>query len=247
MNDWIAAAIAAGAGLMLGVFFGRLTQNVLSKEGRPDILRASARPMGSVVFSALLVAGLTTALGFVNTEARDQIPQDLVDYIPSLLSAAIVLIGANVLAQLVQTALERTTARMPGDAARNVPNAARLTILVFGGILAAAQLGVDTTIINIAVAAALFSIGLGAALMVGLGSRAVAGEVAAGRAVRRLLSPGDHIEAGAVGGRVIDIQSVAVEIEGVDGSILVPHSHILGHDITVRRATATEPGRGDQE
>lgn len=66
MDDWIAAAIAAGAGLILGVLFGRLTQGVLSKQGRPDVLRASAEPMGSVVFSAFLIAGLTTALGFVN-------------------------------------------------------------------------------------------------------------------------------------------------------------------------------------
>ena len=238
MNDWIAAAIAAGAGLMLGVLAGRLTQAVLGRQGRPDVLRAASRPLASVVFSAFLVAGLTTALGFVNKEARDQIPQDLVDYIPSLLSAAIVLIGANVLAQLVQTALERTMGRIGGPALRNVPNVVRITILAFGGILAAAQLGVDTTIINIAVAALLFSIGLGAALMVGLGSCAVSGEVAAGRAVRRLVSPGDHISAGSVSGEVLDIQSVAVEVGTDDGTILLPHSHLLGHSFTVQRRGA---------
>ena len=237
MNDWIAAAIAAGAGLLLGVVFGRLTQRLLGKEGRPDILRASAGPMASVVFSALLVAGLTTALGFVNEEARDQIPQDLVDYIPSVLSAAIVLIGANVLAQLVEPALERSTARVPGSAARNIPRIARLTILAFGGILAAAQLGVDTTIINIAVAALLFSIGLGAALMVGLGSRAVAGEVAAGRAIRRLVHPGDHIVVDDLRGEVIAIQSVAVELATSDGTMLVPHSRLLGSNVAVERGT----------
>ena len=237
MNDWIAAAIAAGAGLMLGVLAGRLTQSILGKQGRPDVLRAAARPLASVVFSAFLVAGLTTALGFVNTEARDQIPQDLVDYIPSLLSAAIVLIGANVLAQLVQTALERTVGRMGSSALRNVPSIARMTILAFGGILAAAQLGVDTTIINIAVAALLFSIGLGAALMIGLGSRAVSGEVAAGRAVRRLVAPGDHIDAGGVSGEVLTIQQVAVEVGTDDGTVLLPHSHLLGHSFSVRRGS----------
>ena len=186
------------------------------------MLRAASRPLASVVFSAFLVAGLTTALGFVNKEARDQIPQDLVDYIPSLLSAAIVLIGANVLAQLVQTALERTMGRIGGPALRNVPNVVRIAILAFGGILAAAQLGVDTTIINIAVAALLFSIGLGAALMIGLGSRAVSGEVAAGRAVRRLVSPGDRISAGDVEGEVLDIQSVAVEVATDEGTSCSP-------------------------
>ncbi len=236
MNPWISAAIASGVGLLLGIVFGRLTQSVLGKETRPDVMRASAGPVASVVFSAFLVAGLTTALGFVNREARDQIPQDLVDYIPSLLSAAIVLIGANVLAGLVQTTLSRSLARLPGAAARNIPNAARIAILGFGGILAAAQLGVDTTIINIAVASLLFSIGLGAALMIGLGSRAVTGEVAAGRAIRRLVTPGDHVTVGDISGTVLAIQSVAVELDADEGSLLVPHSHLLGNNITVRRA-----------
>lgn len=235
MNDWIAAGIAAGAGLFLGVIFGRLTQSILGRQGRPDVVRAASRPLGSLVFSAFLVAGLTTALGFINKEARDQIPQDLVDYIPSLLSAAIVLIGANVLAQLVQTTLERSLGRLPGTMARNVPNVARMSILGFGAILGAAQLGVDTTIINIAVAALLFSIGLGAALMVGLGSRTVTGEVAAGRAVRRLVSEGDHIDTGTVAGEIIDIQSVALEVATADGAVLLPHSHVLGHDVAIRR------------
>lgn len=246
MNDWIAAGIATAAGLVLGVIFGRLTQRVLGKQGRPDVLRASSGPLASVVFSAILVAGLTTALGFVNEEARDQIPQDLVDYIPSVLSAAIVLIGANVLAQLVKPALEQSTARVPGSAARNIPDIARLTILGFGGILAAAQLGVDTTIINITVAALLSSIGLGAALMVGLGSRAVAGEVAAGRAIRRLVRPGDHVAVGDLSGDVVSIQSVAVELATDDGTVLVPHSHLLGSHIAVRR-NGTSAGAGASE
>jgi len=194
--------------------------------------------MGSVVFSGFLIVGLTTALGFVNSDARDQIPKDLIDYIPSALSAAIVLIGANVLAQLVQTALERSMGQLPGTAARNAPNIARLAILAFGAILAAAQLGVDTTIINIAVAALLFSIGLGAALMIGLGSRAVAGEVAAGRAVRRLLGPGDHVAVGEVSGEVVSIQAVAVEIEADTGLVLVPHSQLLGSSISIERRAA---------
>lgn len=130
-------------------------------------------------------------------------------------------------------------ARVPGSAARNIPNIARISILAFGGILAAAQLGVDTTIINIAVAALLFSIGLGAALMVGLGSRAVAGEVAAGRAVRRLLEPGDHVHVGGISGDVITIQSVALEVATEDGTVLVPHSHLLGNNISVRRAASS--------
>ena len=67
----------------------------------------------------------------------------------------------------------------------------------------------------------------------------VSGEVAAGRAVRRLVSPGDRISAGDVEGEVLDIQSVAVEVATDEGTILLPHSHLLGHSFTIQRADAS--------
>ena len=57
MNDWIAAAIAAGAGLMLGVLAGRLTQAILGRQGRPDVLRAASRPLENTVSLQVRVVG----------------------------------------------------------------------------------------------------------------------------------------------------------------------------------------------
>ena len=144
MNEWIAAGIAVAAGIVVGSIAGRFTQTTLAKEHRPEAIRSVAAPLGSLVFSAILIAGLMTALGFVQKEALEQIPEDLVNYLPSVLSAAIVLIGANVIAQLAKTAIERAVARMPGNAARNIPNITRLVILNFVGILAGSQLGIYT-------------------------------------------------------------------------------------------------------
>lgn len=236
MNDWIAAGIAVAAGLVLGSIAARVTQAVLGREGRPDIVRGVASPMGSLVFSLLLIAGLMTGLGFVQPDALDQIPEDLVDYLPKLLSAAIVLLGANVVGQLTGTALDRATGRMTGAAARNVPRITRLTITTFGAILAAAQLGVDTTVINLAVAAVLFSLGLAAALMIGLGSRTVAGGVAAGRAVKRMVAVGDRVELDDIRGTVAAIGSVSIEIDQGDGtSMLVPNSRLLETNVLLAR------------
>lgn len=238
MNEWIAAGIAVAAGIVLGSIAGRFTQTTLAKERRPEAIRSVASPLGSLVFSALLIAGLMTALGFVQKEALEQIPEDLVNYLPSVLSAAIVLIGANVIGQLAKTTIERSVARLPGNAARNIPNITRLVIMTFGAILAAAQLGIDTTIINLAVAAVLFSMGLGAALMIGLGSREVAGDVAAGRALKRIVNVGDEIVVDGVEGTVLAVQSVAIEIDAGDGrSILVPNNRVLEKTVTVRRAS----------
>lgn len=245
MNIWVGAAIAIAGGLVLGTILGRIVQGLMSRESRPEAVRSVAAPMGSLVFSILLIAGLMTALGMVQQESLDQISTDFVTFLPKVISAAIVVIAANVVGSLAQTALERALSRLPGSAAKNIPNITRLVILTFGGILAAAQLGIDTTIINIAVAAVLFSLGLATALMVGLGSFNVTGEVAAGRAVRRLVSPGDEIRMGDLAGTIVGIDTVAVEVVDTRGvSLMIPHSMFTSRTFEVTRSAAPVDGDG---
>lgn len=242
MNDWISAAIAVVAGFVLAGVVGRITQNLLGRPGRPKTLRSAAGPLSSLAFSAVLVAGLMTALGFVNRQALDDIPNDLVEFLPRALSAGIVVIIANVAAQLLAAAMEGTIARL-GTAGRNLPGIIRAVVLGFGAVLAAAQLGVNTTVINIALAALLFGLALSFALLSGLGGRTVSAEVAAGRAVRRLLSPGDTVSFDDLSGTVLTVGSVAVEIATDDGVVaVVPNSRFVGDGFRVRRAAPGDAG-----
>lgn len=240
MADWIAAIIAAFGGLILGAIAARLVRVLIGRPSRPALLRQVAGPLASLVFSILLVVGLVTALGFVNDQALDDIPNDLVDFLPDALSALIVIIVGNIIATIAATTVESALSRASGRAREQLPRIVRIVVLGFAIILGAAQLGVDTTIINIAVAALLFSIGLGAALMIGFGSRPVAEEVAAGRALRRFLKPGDHITIDGAAGEVLLIQSVGVEIRSAEGNtVLVPNSQLLGTKLQIERPAAT--------
>ena len=237
MNDWIWAGIVVVGGIIIAAAAGRIVSGVLSKPSRPEMVQQAAAPVGSLVFSIGLVAALMGALGFVNKPALEEIPDDLVNAIPDIMAALIVVILGNIAATLAAAGLEQALSRAPGQAKRQVPMLAKAVIMAFAIILAAAQLGIDTTIINITVAAILFSLGLAAALMVGLGSRQVSGEVAAGRALRRLVRSGDQVTVGEVSGKVLSVQSVAVELELTDGDVvLIPNSQLLEANITLDRA-----------
>jgi small-conductance mechanosensitive channel len=235
VNDWIAAAIAVGAGLVVGAITARLFRRALLRSSKPAV-SASAAPVASVVFSAIFIVGLVVALGFVNPDSLETIPEDLFEFLPRLLAAVIVLIGGNVFATLATTASDKA---LRGTAAHRFgPTAVRWTILSFTAILAAAQLGVDTTIINIAAAALLFGLAAAMALLVGLGGRGVASEVAAGRAWRTTLAVGDRIAAADVGGSsidgvVVEIHPTMIELDADGRSILVPNSQLL--DVVVER------------
>ncbi|MFT5531649.1 MAG: hypothetical protein ACI91O_001677 [Candidatus Poriferisodalaceae bacterium] len=90
---------------------------------------------------------------------------------------------------LAATAVEQAISRGTGKSAGAIPVVLKTVILTLAVILAASQLGIDTTIITIAVSSVFFSVGLGAALMVGLGGRGVA----AARALRYVLNSGDVV------------------------------------------------------
>lgn len=236
MNEWISAAIAVGAGLILGSIASRLVRNQLAK-AKAEALRESAAPVAGLVFSGLIIAGLLVALGFVSPDDLDQLPSDLIDFLPKAISAAIVAIGGNIAGTFAKTAVAKAVAGS-GAGARFAPAVVKGAILAAALILAAAQLGVDTTVINIAVASLLFGVAASLALLTGLGGRQVAGEVAAGRVWRRSLEPGDHIRARNIAGVdvdgvVIDIHPTAIEVEGTDCTLFVPNTRLM--DAVVER------------
>lgn len=235
MNDWFSAGIAGVAGVLVGAIAARVVRKLLERSTN-EAVSAAAAPFASLVFSASFILGLVVALGFVHPDSLDTIPDDLVDFVPRALAAAIVLIGGNVIATLTRSATQR--ALRGTGAERTGPAVARWTILAFAFILAAAQLGVDTTIINIAAAALLFGAAATMALLVGLGGRQVAGEIAAGRAWRTSLVIGDRVQAADVGGVAIDgivveIHPTAIELDVAGRSMLVPNSHLL--DVVIER------------
>lgn len=238
MNKWVSAAIAIGAALVIGSIAAGAVRRTLADERRPEGLRNSAAAIASLVFSFAIIAGLITALGFVNRESLDKMPEQLVNYIPRALSAAIVLIAANVVSSFAATAIERSMGHASPSVRAKVPMLVKAVVLGMAGLIAANQLGVDTTIITIAAASLFFSIGLAAALMTGLGSRKVSGEIAAGRALRQLVGPGDRVDLGTLAGTLVKVHVVATEVVSPDGQVhLVPNSRFLEQSLRLVRAT----------
>ena len=236
MNEWIWAAIAVGAGLVVGTIAGRIVRRQLGKATRPELMQRLSAPAGSLVFTALAVIGLVVALAAVNPDSLETVPSDLVDYLPRVLMGLVIVIVGNVVAGLGAAAVDQAMSRATGRSSGPVPSVVRIVVLAFAGILAANQLGIDTTIITLAVAAVLFSSGLAAALVIGLGGRTISSEIAAARALRRVMSPGDRISVDDDAGVVIAIHPTSTEIETDQGERrLLPNSALLGSSFTLVR------------
>lgn len=236
MNEWIAVIIAIVGGFVVGAFAAIVVRRIFASEARPELMRRLADPLANLAFWIAVVVGLITALGIVNPDSLETLPQDAVDYLPRLIAGLIVFIVGNTAAGLAASAVSAALARASASLQRVVPGVVKAAILTMTVILAAGQIGLDTTIVNLAVAAGLFSIGLASALLVGLGGRSVSGEVAAARALRSMLNEGDFVELDEYSGRVVAVHSTAVELDTGDNTRLIPNSTVMAQSFRIIRA-----------
>jgi len=168
----------------------------------------------------------------VNDDALAQLSRDVVQFLPKVLSAAIVLIIANIVTAVLSTAAARSLGHVSQSLRERVPVAIKTIVMGFALVIAAGQLGVNTTIILVAVASVFFTIGLSVALLAGLGGRPVAREIAAGRALRRERTAEGEISA---------IGSTSTQITSAHTVTLVPNQELLtGHIEIIQAVPAIE-------
>lgn len=237
MTKWIAAAAVLVVALVATAVAGRVVRKLCGAPGRPEALQSAANAIASLVSSAVIVVGLVVALGIISPDLLADLPAQLVTYLPKVLAAAILVVGGKAVAGLAEVAVGRSLGRAPAATQRRAAMAVRFGILGMAGLLATSQVGIDTTVVNLAVAAAFFGAAATFTLLVGLGGRDVAAEVAAARSLRRVVSVGDRVTVGAVSGRVVAVHPTAVEVQPEDGAaLLVPPSELLRSTIIIERS-----------
>lgn len=236
-TDWIVVVCAVVGGFLLGGIASRFTAGLLGRPTRPKPLREAAAPLSSLVFWAFVIAGLMISLGVLQPDALAEIPRDLIDFLPRVLSAAIIVIAANVVSSFALAGLGSVLGRASASVQRQVATTVKAVIVGMAALLAVAQLGIDTTVLNLAVAALFFGVSASFTMLVGLGGRSVATEVASTRVLRRLLSVGDTVTVGSRQGKVVAVHATAVEMECDDGElVLVPASTFTSETISIERA-----------
>lgn len=236
MAKWLGAAGALVGAVLVGMVLSRVVRAALSKPNRPEALRTSASAIASLVLSLAVMIGLVSALGSVAPDLLKTIPEDLVRYLPKVLAAALLIIAGRVVAVAAEIGVSRAVARAAPAVQRRAVSSARTGILAISGLLAISQVGINTTVVTLLVAGVVFAVSATFVLLVGLGGREVAGEVAAARVLRRSLHQGDVVTLGSVSGEVLALHETSVEIRSEAGlSHLVPASRFLHDDLVVRR------------
>lgn len=236
-NRWIVAIVALAASLLLGEIAGRIIRASMSRSDRSSEIREMARPVSSFLFWASTALGVFVAVASTSRHAFEQIPDRMLTRLPDLLLAGLVLIAGYAVSIGLSAAVAQSAIRASGRRHRRLERAVRFTVLGASAALALSQLGVDTTVLSLAMAVVVGAPALAIALLTAFGGRQVASDIAAGKALRSHLKVGFHLATGDVEGVIMAVHPVAVEVESIDGRrVHVPLHCLLEAPYTVSPA-----------
>lgn len=228
-TELISAVVVLAVGVALAFVARVVVARVLSRV-LPDSERSQRQVRGAARGAFVLVLLLTVAVAVSVLAPRlfADIPSRVLAYLPNLLVALLLLWLGSVLASLVEQLVAGSLRRI------GVPNSGVLAkiaywiVLGLAIILAADQLGVQTAALQRLLLVALLVAGATAALAAGLGGRALAGTVIAGRYVEERFSAGDHIAVGEYEGTIVDIGLASTALDLGDGdTVEIPHAYLL--------------------
>jgi small-conductance mechanosensitive channel len=239
-HNWAFAAVTLGSGLLLGELAGRMLRNWMGRPARASSVREMAASAGTFVFWSGAAVGTLVAAGLTSNEALDQISTRASRLIPDALLATLILIIGYAVALGFSTAVGQSVARASGVRQRGLERAIRWTVFGTAMAFALGQLGVDTTMLMIALAALAGAPALAAAALTALGARDVAANIAAGRALRSQLAVGDHLRCCDTEGTIVAIHPVTVEVETLLGETVQIPLRRLMNDVF---ATTPAPSR----
>lgn len=230
-EKWIWAAVAIGAGLVVGAVLAVMIRRALDREESRPALREIAGPLSIFAFWLAVAVGLVTAVAVSSPETLEPIPADILAWLPDAAIAGLLMIGGYALGLTLATALRRGLARATGQRHRPLERAVRVAVFAGAVILALSQVGVDTTVLNILIAAAAFGIAAALAGIVIVGVRSVAPDVAAGRNLQRVLDEGSRVRVAGIEGVVVELQISHAVLETEEGRLHVPYGSIAGEPI----------------
>jgi Mechanosensitive ion channel len=236
MRWLIALGVLIGAIVVATVVSG-FVRRLLDKPGADERRRQLAEPASRLLYSLLLAAGLVGALGVASPENLKPLPGNIIAFLPKLIIAMLLMILGGTVATMTANAVGTSLTKSTGKPQPALTRVVRSAVMAVITILAVSQLGVNTTVIDTIVTATVFGIAAALVLLIGLGGRNVANEVASGRYVRKLIRVGDRISCGEITGTVTAVHGVTTELEDGTGAVLhVPHAQLLSGALRIDRS-----------
>jgi len=202
---------------------------------------STTKVVASIIYWLVILFFLTSATNVLGLSVFAGWLDQLVSYLPNILSGCLIIFAGTILANIAR---EATTAALP-----NLPEQQRLLAgrlvqglaLILLVIVGLDQIGIDITVIITVLSVAVAALLGGLSLAFSLGARTFVSNVIGAHYLDRDFSEGQRIRIRDMQGTILEISAVAVVMETDEGRLTVP-AHLFAEEATL--ILAAEPHHG---
>lgn len=211
-------------------FLDKLGLDLLFK--KMDLNVQGSQVIASIISTFILLIFLLAALDIVGLKMLSGLIDTLALFLPKLLAALAVLLCGFFVAQIVFNGVKIAAKNTGVDYGRSVAEVCRGIIIIITVSLSITQLDIDVSLLNNILSVVIASVGLAAAISLGIGTKSMAQEIVAGVYLREMYQVGDSIEVKEVKGTLVSIGSVASKVMAEEESIVtVPNTFLLANKV----------------
>lgn len=221
---WLFATAVRAAIVRFGTGLDRLFHAARDRIGQSQIeLRwPISRVLAHTAYWLVIVFFLAAVSSLLALPGLAGVFGQVLHYLPLLLVWALAVFASYVASGLVSSGTA-SAARSAGISnADLLGRLARIVALVFAGIIAASQIGIDVALlVNVVTITTAVLLG-GAAIAFGIGAAGVAGNIIAAQQLRRNYRVGQRVAVDRFEGEILEITGSAVVLDTEQGRTLVP-------------------------
>ena len=194
-------------------------------------LKASSVAIPKILYWLILLAFVKVAADKAGIEDISNLLDQIMAFLPKVLTASIILLVGYIVADLIQNAVFRSLDNI------GLEYAGSLSRILFGFIfilvltVAFAQLGIETELLNSSFKIVIGGLALALAIALGLGLKTLAGHIVAGVYARDLYKIGTEIHYDEHPAKVSGVGPLTTKLTRDDGSFLVIPNTILVNEV----------------
>ena len=194
---------------------------------RTSITATPSEIVASVIYWLTLTLFVMASSQILGMTAISEAISRIFGYIPSVLSAAMVLAAGTFLARFVGNLVSSASEAAGISYAKGLGAVANTSIVVMVGVVTLEQLGVETQILITVITVTVAAITAGMGLAFALGSRDVIRSILAGHYLRQSLPVGSPVEVNGDRGVVEQVGAVSTTFRDGPRSWTVPNTRLL--------------------
>jgi len=194
---------------------------------RASITAQPSQIVGSVVYWLILTLFIMGAAEIVGLTAVTAAITRILGYVPSVISAALVLAAGIFLARFIGNLVMSAATAANITYAKGLGAVAQTSIVVMVVVVTLEQLGVDTQILMTVITVTVAAITAGMGLAFALGSREIVAAILAGHYLRQTLPEGEVVEIDGRRGTVDQIGPISTSFRDGTNKWSVPNRRLM--------------------